>query len=131
MARILIIEDHYALCQLYQSVLGQFGHEVILAQTGEAGVAAAGRVRPDLVILDLMLPGMSGADVAHKLREEGILPRTPLIITTALGDAQAIANSVGAASVLAKPFDINTMLTLVHATVPAPGGLSQSEQSSP
>ena len=60
MAKILVIEDHCPLGRLYQTVLGRGGHEVILAKTGEAGVAAAALEPPDLVIMDLVLPGMSG-----------------------------------------------------------------------
>ena len=118
-AKILIIEDQATLCRLYQSVLGRAGHEVTLAQTGEAGVAAAARVRPDLVILDLTLPGMSGAEVARKLAEGGTLPAAPIIITTALGDSHArgIAASLGAPAVLLKPFDIDVILTAVHGAL--------------
>ena len=116
MAKILLIEDQPALCRLYQSVLERAGHEVTPAQTGEAGVAAAARVQPDLVIMDLVLPGMSGPEVARKLGEGGTLPAAPLIITTALGDshARAIAASLGATAVLVKPFDIDVILTAVQ-----------------
>ena len=131
MAKILIIEDQAALCRLYRSVLGRLGHEVAVAQTGEAGVAAAERVGPDLVIVDLMLPGISGVDVARELGQRGILPAAPLIITTALGDdhARAIATSLGVASVLVKPFDIDVMLDLVHGALP--GSVRRSSPAQP
>ena len=122
MAKILVIEDHCLLRRLYQTVLGRSGHDVILAQNGEAGVAAAAQERPDLVIMDLVLPGMSGQQAACKLLETGTFPDTPLIITTALNDADArtIADSLGAASVLVKPFDIYQMLTSVQEALPRP-----------
>ena len=131
MAKILIIEDQAALCRLYQSVLGRLGHEVAVAQTGEAGIAAAAKVRPDLVIMDVMLPGMSGVDVARELGQGGTLPASPLIITTALGDdhAHAIAASLGAASVLVKPFDINVMLDSVHGALPGSDRRSSPAQT--
>ena len=91
MANILIVEDNESLCRLYQSILSRLGHEVILTHTGEAGVTAAAEKRPDLVIMDLVLPEMSGAEAAQKLQEAGIFPATPLIITTALGDSHARA----------------------------------------
>ena len=120
--------------RLYQTVLGRGGHEVILAQSGEAGVAEAALERPDLVIMDLVLPGMSGQQAASKLLEMGTFPGTPLIITTALSDSHArtiaaslgdshartIAASLGAASVLVKPFDIYEMLTSVENALPTP-----------
>ena len=121
MANILVIEDNNSLCRPYQSILGRLGHEVTLAQTGEAGVAAAAQQRPDLVIMDLILPEMSGAEVALKL-QGGAIPAAPLIITTALGSSQAraLTASLGAAGLLVKPFDINTLLTLVNDTLSAP-----------
>lgn len=123
MANILIIEDNESLCRLYNSILGRLGHEVTLAQTGEAGIAAAALVRPDLVIMDLLLPEMSGAEVAQKLQEAGTFPVTPLIITTALSNshAHAVTASLGAAALLVKPFEINKLLTLVHDTLSASG----------
>ena len=75
--------------RLYQTVLGRGGHEMILAQSGETGVAAAALEQPDLVIMDLALPGMSGQQAASKLLETGTFPSTPLIITTALSDSHA------------------------------------------
>ena len=126
MAKILVIEDHGPLARLFQAVLGQNGHEVILAESGEAGVATVAQERPDLVIMDLVLPGMSGLEAAHKIQEAGSLSGTPLIITTALTEdhAKRVAASLDAASVLVKPFDINEMLTSVQNALPNPGGNS-------
>jgi CheY-like chemotaxis protein len=79
MAKILVIEDQKLLCQLYRSVLSKAKHNVVLTFTGEQAVAEALQDRPDLVIMDLKLSGMSGYEVAHKLQESDILPATPLI----------------------------------------------------
>ena len=129
MANLLIIEDHTPLCRLYQSVFGRLGHEVTIANSGEAAVVAAERVQPDLIILDLMLPGMRGAIVAKKLAQSGAIRDVPLIVTTGLpeADARAVAESVGAAAVLAKPFDIKTILDLVKSLLPA----SDNQQPAP
>ncbi len=126
MAKILVIEDHGPLGRLFQAVLGQNGHEVILAESGEAGVATVAQERPDPVIMDLVLPGMSGLEAAHKIQEAGSLSGTPLIITTALTEdhAKRVAASLDATSVLVKPFDINEMLTSVQNALPNPGGNS-------
>ncbi len=120
MAKILIIEDKDSLGLLYKRVLGSMGHEVTVAQTGLAGVAAAENNRPDLVFLDLMLPGMMGSEVVQQLTKVGALPDSPLVITTALAESQAkaLAPSLGAAAVLIKPFDIRALLDLVDSLVP-------------
>jgi two-component system phosphate regulon response regulator PhoB len=121
MARILIIEDQEPLSGLYKSVLRQFNHETIFASTGEAGVATAMQETPDLIILDLLLPNMSGTEVARKLRESGILPGVPLIITTALDeiDAQSIADSLRADAILHKPFSVSSIVSTVSSVLNA------------
>jgi DNA-binding response OmpR family regulator len=114
MPRILVIEDQKLLSQLYRSVLATAQHTVVLAHTGEDGVAEALREKPDLIILDLDLPGISGSDVANALQRLGFLPQTPLIIATALGeDARPIADSFAAAALLPKPFK----MCVLHAAV--------------
>ncbi len=91
--------------------------EVVLAYNGEEGIEAALRERPHLVILDLALPGTSGVEVAHKLREAGILPDVPLIIVSGLGDeARVIAQSLGATAFLAKPFELGALVSAVEAS---------------
>ncbi len=116
MAKILIIEDQEALCNLYRTVLRKFNHDTVFATTGAAGVAAAQADRPDLIVLDLLLPEMPGTEVAEKLKELGILPDVPLIVTTALDemDAQIIGDSLGAAAVLNKPFSVTSIIELLN-----------------
>jgi DNA-binding response OmpR family regulator len=122
MAKILVIEDQKLLCQLYGSVLSKARHDVVLTYTGEEGLAEALRDRPDLVIMDLKLPGISGYEVAHQLQESGILPATPLIIATALGEeAQPLAQSFNAAALLPKPFHINSMMAAVQEALDSSG----------
>ena len=116
MAHILIIEDQEPLRVLYQSVLRKYNHETTFTTTGEAGIEAALRDKPDLVILDLLLPGIPGIEVARRLQESGILPDVPLIITTAL-DAQSIADSLNATAVLSKPFNIESILSTVNGAL--------------
>lgn len=133
MANILIIEDQEPLRNLYRSVLRQLNHETIFVTTGEARIETALRERPDLIILDLLLPGMTGAEVAQRLRELGVLPDVPLVITTALGelDAHIIAQSLNATAVLNKPFSFNSILHTVSSalSVASPQALSSLSAS--
>ncbi len=117
--KLLIIEDEKPLCQVYSAALCQSDPrlEVVLAYNGEEGIEAAQRERPHLVILDLALPGISGIEVAQKLREAGILPEVPLIIVSGQGDeARGIAQSLGATAFLAKPFELSAMVSAVEAS---------------
>ena len=120
MAKILIIEDEMPLCQIYGAALchADPGHELLLTSTGEEGVEAALRERPDLIILDLSLPVMPGATVARILSEAGILPDVPLIIASGLGEPAAeIAESVNAVAFLSKPFELDSMVRAVESAL--------------
>lgn len=122
MAAILIIEDQDYLGVLYQRVLGSMGHEVTVAQNGQDGIAAAENKKPDLVFLDLTLPGMTASEIVEQLTRVGALPDSPLVIATAMEESQAkaLAPSLGAAAVLIKPFDIQAILDLVDSLLPTP-----------
>ncbi len=125
MANILIIEDDSSLGDLYRSALryNDAHHKITLACNGEDGISEALRECPDLVILDLMLPRMTGVEVAHKLEDLGILPSTPLIIATALRDeeAQDIAELCNATALLIKPFKISLMRDAIQSALPHSG----------
>ena len=116
MPLILIIEDHPALTRLYRTVLEQTGYRLALAADGEAGIEAARREHPDLVILDLILPGMPGTQVARLLYQEGIFPNTPLIITSGLDaeETDRIGESLNASAVLVKPFGLDAMQAAIR-----------------
>ena len=117
LVKILIIEDQWPICQMYSTALCQANpyYDISFAYTGEEGIEAALRLVPDVVILDLALPGMSGVEVIEKLREEGILPIVPLIIASGIGnEASQIAESSRAIAFLAKPFDASTLLSAVQ-----------------
>ena len=124
---ILVIEDREPVCRLYGSILQYANYHPVLAYTGEDGVQAALMDRPDLVILDVMLPGISGAEVAQKLQDSGILPGIPLIIATAVEseEAEAAFQPFRPAAILIKPFDVDSLLDAVHA------GLTDDCQKAP
>ncbi len=130
MAKILIIEDREPVCQLYNAFLkrSNANHDVILTYTGEDGIRAALETRPDLVILDLILPGISGAEVAQKLEESGILAATPLIIATGVDsdEAEAVGQSFNTTAVLLKPFAIDSMLDAVRRALTDSGQTTQA-----
>ena len=121
--KILIIEDESPICQVYSAALclANPSYEIYLAYNGEEGIEIARRDRPDLVILDLLLPGMSGMEVIEELRAEGLLLGVPLIIASGLGEeANHIAAKIGANAFLEKPFPINNLVNAVQHVVATP-----------
>ena len=93
---------------MYEAVLGHLRYDVVIANTGEQGLNAARQNRPDLLILDLELPGISGITVAQALQQQGILPGIPVIITTATPREEVLrmTKSIEVLEILIKPFDI-------------------------
>ncbi len=92
-ARILCIDDEKEIIDLIRLILGRKGYEVVGAIGGEAGLAQARSWKPDLVLLDLMMPDMDGWEVFHRLRADEALAKVPVIVVTAR--AQSIDRVLG------------------------------------
>jgi DNA-binding response OmpR family regulator len=107
MARILIVEDEAVIAENLQALLQLRGHHVELAGDGAAAVAAARKMLPDLMLLDIMLPKLGGFDVCRLLKSEAKTKAIKIIMITGLGrmgDVEtAFAN--GADDYIIKPFD--------------------------
>ena len=117
MTRILIIEDDLALLRGLKDNLLAESYEVSTATDGEAGYLMIREQDPDLVILDLMLPRMSGYEVCRKVREEGVT--TPILMLTARGEEadRVLGLDLGADDYVSKPFSIRELLARVRAIV--------------
>jgi DNA-binding response OmpR family regulator len=104
-ARILIVEDEIALSDLIRSHLEKEGHQIEQAGEGRQALAAADKARPDLVILDWMLPGLDGLAVCRELRRKHLMP---ILMLTARGEVadRVTGLQVGADDYLGKPFSI-------------------------
>jgi two-component system response regulator VicR len=92
-ARILCIDDEKEILDLIHLILGRKGYEVAGAIGGEAGLAKARSWKPDLVLLDLMMPDMDGWEVFHRLRADETLAKVPVVVVTAR--AQSIDRVLG------------------------------------
>ena len=115
--RLLLVEDDPTLRQALTFNLTREGYEVTSAADGEAALEAARSDRLDLVLLDVMLPGMSGVEVLRVLRREGIT--TPVIILSAKGDEidRVVGLKVGADDYIAKPFSRPELLARIEAVL--------------
>ena len=117
--RILIIEDEPDIIEVLEYNLKKHHYQVATAETGEAGLAAARESLPDLVLLDLMLPGIDGLEVCRKLRED---PRTRdllVIMLTAKGtEADVVVGlTLGADDYIVKPFSTSELLARIRAVL--------------
>ena len=82
-SRILVVEDNPKNLKLVRDVLTFCGYEVIEATTGEDGVRLAGEMAPDLILMDLQLPGIDGAEALRQIRVGGSNPQVPVVAVTA------------------------------------------------
>lgn len=105
MARVLVIDDDAGLLQMVKLMLEREGHIAILAEGGEAGLEAAQTQSPDVAIVDLMMPGISGYDVTRQLRANPNTARVPVLILTARSQPmdRQMALNAGATSFMSKP----------------------------
>ncbi|MBL8921695.1 MAG: response regulator transcription factor [Myxococcaceae bacterium] len=111
MPRILIVEDEQDLASLLEYNLKQDGFEVDVARTGAAAVARARSFKPDLILLDLMLPDIAGTEVARLVRE-GEPRRVPIIMVTARGEEtdRVKGLELGADDYVVKPFSVKELM---------------------
>lgn len=113
---LLIIEDEPELVRVLRSYLEQAGYNVLSAQRGDTGLSLWEDKHPDLVILDLNLPGMDGLDVARRIRQKET-HRTPILMLTARADEtdQLIGLELGADDYIPKPFSPRIVVARVKA----------------
>ncbi len=105
--KILIIEDEPAHIRLARDTLSGSGYEVQIASNGQAGLSQFNLIKPDAIILDLMLPGIDGYEVCSRLRDNKNNDHIPIVIMSAKSSIQdkQMAAKVGADSYLVKPID--------------------------
>lgn len=132
MARILVVDDNLDLLRMVQMLLEERGgHQVILSTSGEDGLEKARANPPDLAIIDVMMPGMTGYELARRLRQEPATAHIPILILTARGQPidRETALASGADDYLAKPVTMSELLDRVNhllargGAVPTPRGV--------
>ena len=126
---ILIVEDDPNISELVQMYLEKEGYHTKIAADGGQGVALFRQVRPDLVLLDIMLPVMDGWSVLRTIRQDS---QTPVIMLTAKGETEDKVSGLemGADDYIVKPFEVKELLARVHAVLRRTGddGKPQSKK---
>ena len=107
--KILVVEDDPDLAALEAELLEEHGHRVEVANNGREALAAVERAAPDLILLDMKMPVMSGREFVDEYRRAQPSP-APIVVVTAADDAQARAAEVGASGWIAKPFDPDALV---------------------
>ncbi len=108
--RVLVVDDDASIRELLSTVLEDDGYEVVPAANGEDALAVCARWRPDVIVLDLMMPVMDGWTFAKRLRERDDIP---IVVLSAANDLERHAKSVGATEVIGKPFDLDQLIPKV------------------
>jgi two-component system alkaline phosphatase synthesis response regulator PhoP len=117
--RILVVEDEDDIAELIRYNLEAEQFDVTVAASGEKGVEAARRQQPDLVLLDLMLPGMNGLECCRALKGDRSTAAIPIVMVTARGEESDIVAGLelGASDYVTKPFSIKVLLARVRAVL--------------
>jgi two-component system alkaline phosphatase synthesis response regulator PhoP len=125
-ARVLIIEDEEDIVELIKYNLVKAGYEVAQALTGEKGLEAVKVKTPDLILLDLMLPGVGGLEVCKLLRSNSQTAQTPIIMVSAKGaEADVVTGlELGADDYISKPFSPKILLARIEAVLRRRSGVT-------
>ena len=118
--RILVIEDEEDNRRIVRDLLTSVGYEIIEAVTGEEGVTAAETQRPDLILMDIQLPGLDGYEATRRIKANLALRHIPIIVVTsyALSGDDVKAFAAGCDAYVSKPFSPRALLAKVREYLP-------------
>jgi len=116
MAKILIVDDENTFITIAQVRLEASGYEVITAKDGEEGLEKAKSEKPDLIILDVMMPGKDGYQVCRLLKKDAKYEKIPIILFTdkAKDKFEVVGSKVGANVTIRKPFELSNLLAMIE-----------------
>jgi DNA-binding response OmpR family regulator len=119
MAKILIAEDENHIAEMIGFKLSNAGHRVVRARDGEEAMTLAGIELPELILLDAMMPGLSGFEVLRRLKADAVLRGVPVIMVTAKGQERDVVNGLreGAVDYIVKPFSLKELAARVEAVL--------------
>jgi len=114
--KILVVEDEEDILELIKYNLGKEGYQVSTATSGEDALETARRVIPDIILLDIMLPGMDGLETCRMLKREPITEKIPIVMLTAKGEESDIVTGLelGADDYITKPFSPKVVIARIR-----------------
>ena len=117
--KILVVDDEEDILELVRYNLSREGYKIICASSGEEGLKTAKSENPDLIVLDLMLPGVDGLDVTRRLKGDDTTRKIPIVMLTAKGEESDIVTGLelGAEDYITKPFSTKVLVARVRAVL--------------
>lgn len=115
---ILIVEDDRAVASMISEFIGGSGYDTEVARDGQDAIVKAKQFQPDLIIMDLMLPRLTGGEAASRLKQDALTSRIPIIGISAVADVTALAELLPLDAVVPKPFDLDDLLAAVERHLP-------------
>lgn len=120
--RVLIVEDEDAVRELEKFILEAEGYEVMEARDGLEGLTKAELRKPDLILLDLMMPDVSGGRMFEEMQRHRATAGIPIVVVTGKPDAhEMFDDAIGSDNVIMKPFDADTLLSRIRDHIGEPG----------
>lgn len=118
---ILVIDDDKVLIKMLETGLGAKGYNVLTAETGERGLKVAQNVPVDLILLDVILPGVKGREVCKKLKQEEKTKNVPVVFLTAKNSPDDVKAELAAGGIahITKPIDLSSLISLVQTVFPS------------
>ncbi len=118
-AQILVVDDEDYICRLIRFVLEDAGYEVLLAGSTEEGLKLLREAHPDIVTIDLMMPGRSGLDMLAEMQADPAIRDVPSLVVTAVGIQADLeqANKLGATATLNKPFSHQQLIDAIRGVL--------------
>jgi DNA-binding response OmpR family regulator len=118
---VLIVEDEEAVRELEKFILEQYGYDVMEARDGLEGLAKAEFRKPDLILLDLMMPDVSGGRMFDEMKRHPTTSGIPIVVVTGKPDAhEMFDDEIGPDNVIMKPFEADTLLDRIKAHIGDP-----------
>jgi len=117
--KVLIVDDDLAICTAIETILSMKNYQTITAHTGLDSLKIAQSEEPDLILLDYMLPDMTGKQVVEKMRTYLTLKDTPIILISATHGLRQLVKDAAIQGIIEKPFELETLTSTVARYIPS------------
>lgn len=114
MKKVLICDDDEGIIEIIKIMLEEAGYRVLTLSSGKAILKKVADYKPNLILLDIWMPGIGGEEITKILKRDKTTKSIPIIVVSALNDTQRIARDCGADDFLPKPFEMNNLLEMAQ-----------------